>query len=158
MPRRNSLHARGRSVSTRATIEAMEGRTLLSTYTVTNTNDSGAGSLRQAILDANKTTAADTIKFAIGSGGAKTIAPKSALPAIAQPTLLDATTQPGFAGKPLIELSGASAGGGANGLKLTGSGVTVRGLVIDHFGGSGIFIYGKGGDKIAGNWIGVDKT
>ena len=49
-------------------MEAVEGRTLLSTFTVTTTNDSGAGSLRQAILDANKTSAVDTIKFAISSG------------------------------------------------------------------------------------------
>ncbi len=35
------------------------------TFTVTNTNDSGAGSLRQAILDANGTVAADNIVFAL---------------------------------------------------------------------------------------------
>ena len=34
---------------------------ILATYTVTNTSDSGAGSLRQAILDANANTGADTI-------------------------------------------------------------------------------------------------
>ena len=34
-------------------------------YIVTNTNDSGAGSLRQAIIDANATTADDTITFNI---------------------------------------------------------------------------------------------
>ena len=38
---------------------------LLATYTVTNTNDSGAGSLRQAILDANGNAGADTIEFNI---------------------------------------------------------------------------------------------
>ena len=37
----------------------------MATITVTNTNDSGAGSLRQAVLDANATFEADTIKFAI---------------------------------------------------------------------------------------------
>jgi hypothetical protein len=138
-------------------MEAVEGRTLLSTFTVTNTNDSGAGSLRQAILDANKTTAVDTIKFAIGSG-TKTISPKTHLPGVSQPAILDATTQPGFAGKPLIELNG-SAGGGSEGLKIIGGGVTIRGFVINRFAGSGIFIYkGSGNNKIVGNWIGVDKT
>ena len=34
------------------------------TYTVTNTNDSGIGSLRQAILDANANPGADLITFA----------------------------------------------------------------------------------------------
>ena len=38
---------------------------LLATYTVTNTDDSGAGSLRQAILDANGNAGADTIDFNI---------------------------------------------------------------------------------------------
>ncbi|MFM6190443.1 MAG: DUF4347 domain-containing protein [Planktothrix sp.] len=35
----------------------------LATFSVTNTNDSGAGSLRQAILDANAAAGADTINF-----------------------------------------------------------------------------------------------
>src|SRR5437773_5112186 len=146
MPRRCCFPARGHRVF----MESVESRVLLSTFAVTNTSDSGAGSLRQAILDANKTTAADTIKFAIGSG-AKTIAPRSRLPGIEQPTVLDATTQPGFSGKPLIELNGSNAGT-VDGLKLVGTGITVRGLIVNRFGGSGIFIYNKGGNKIAGNW------
>lgn len=34
-------------------------------FTVTNANDTGAGSLRQAILDASAASGADTIKFNI---------------------------------------------------------------------------------------------
>src|SRR5688500_10506331 len=94
--------ARATARATAVMMEAIEGRTMLSTYTVTNTNDTGAGSLRQAILDANKHLGTDTIAFKIGTG-LKTIAPKSYLPAINQPTIVDGTTQPGFAGKPLIE-------------------------------------------------------
>src|SRR5829696_3633886 len=70
---------------------------------VTNTNDTGAGSLRQAILDANAALGSDVITFSIDSG-AKTIKPNSALPTISETVLIDATTQPGFAGQPLIEL------------------------------------------------------
>src|SRR3989442_5833254 len=53
-------------------------------FVVTNTNDSGAGSLRQAILDANANGSGvvDTITFNISGGGVKTIIPSSALPAI----------------------------------------------------------------------------
>lgn len=138
-------------------IEALEGRQLMSTYTVTTANDSGGGSLRQAILDSNSHSGADTIKFAIGSG-AKTINLSSKLPAISDACNLDATTQPGYAGKPLIEINGANAGSTADGIKLTGTDITVRGLVINRFGGSGVFIYGKGGNKIAGCYIGTDRA
>lgn len=44
--------------------EALEARVVLSSLTVTNGLDSGPGSLRQAVLDANGTTGADTILFA----------------------------------------------------------------------------------------------
>ena len=39
------------------------------TYTVTNTNDSGAGSLRQAVLDANANAGVDTVNFAPALSG-----------------------------------------------------------------------------------------
>jgi hypothetical protein len=41
----------------------------MATFTVTTTNDSGAGSLRQAVLDANAAAGADDIVFAAGLGG-----------------------------------------------------------------------------------------
>src|SRR5439155_20415871 len=121
-----------------AMLETLEGRALLSTYTVTNTADAGAGSLRQAITDAANHAGADRIAFAIGSGGAKTISPASRLPGLSDGTNLDATTQLGYAGRPLITLDGSHAGSSADGLKIIGGGVTIRGVVVDHFGGSGI--------------------
>ena len=51
------------------------------TFTVTNLNDSGAGSLRQAVIDANAAAGADTINFAPSLGTA-TIALASMLPDI----------------------------------------------------------------------------
>ena len=124
-------------------------------FTVTNTNDSGAESLRQAILDANATAGEDSIAFTIAGSGVKTISPTSALPAITDPVLLDGTTQPGFAGTPLIELSGLNAGAGAHGLTITSSGSTVLGLNIDRFSGSGIVVTGTGstGNRIQSNQI-----
>ena len=47
-------------------LEVLEGRTLPSTFTVLNLADSGAGSLRQAIMDANASSGADVIDFAKG--------------------------------------------------------------------------------------------
>lgn len=43
------------------------------TFTVTNMDDSGAGSLRQAILDANANLGADTIAFQAGLTGMITL-------------------------------------------------------------------------------------
>ncbi|MEX1218161.1 MAG: hypothetical protein WEA11_06565 [Acidimicrobiales bacterium] len=43
-------------------------------FTVATTNDSGAGSLRQAIIDANASAGTDTITFAAGIAGTITLA------------------------------------------------------------------------------------
>ena len=88
-----------------------------------------------------------------------TITPTSSLPLITRPVTIDGTTQPGFAGTPIIELDGASAGTGVNGLTIedSGAGSTVRGLVIDRFNGNGIEL-DAGGNSIVGNFIGTDVT
>src|SRR5262249_30245641 len=67
----------------RARVFRLEDRTLLSTFLVDNTEDSGPGSLRQAILDADAATGrGNTIAFRIPGPGVQTIAPTSPLPAI----------------------------------------------------------------------------
>jgi len=53
--------------------EALESRQLLATFTVLNTNDAGAGSLRQAILDANALAGADVVQFADAAVGVITL-------------------------------------------------------------------------------------
>ena len=69
------------------------------TFTVTNTNDQGVGSLRQAILDANARAATfDTIAFNVSGTGPFRIAPTSFLPMVSDRVTIDATTQPGYAG------------------------------------------------------------
>src|SRR5438094_6829098 len=52
----------------RLRLEGLEDRMVPSAFTVLNTNDSGAGSLRQAVLDANANVGVDTIVFGDGSG------------------------------------------------------------------------------------------
>lgn len=47
----------------RLMMQPLEERAVPATYTVTNTDDSGTGSFRQAVLDANNNSGADTIDF-----------------------------------------------------------------------------------------------
>jgi hypothetical protein len=128
------------------------------TFTVTSVADSGSGSLRQALTDANATAGIDTINFSIGSG-AKQIIPTSPIPPIIHPVIIDATTQPGYAGVPLIELSGQGAGTGAVGVRITGgsgggSGSTVKGLIINRFNANGMFL-DSSNNTIQNNYIGT---
>jgi len=138
------------------------------TYPVTNTNDSGAGSLRQAMLDANAHGGLDTISFNIPGSGVHTIAPVTELPVITSPVIIDGFTQPGSSANTLttgdnavltIELNGASAGNGGSGLTLGANATAsiVRGLVINRFAGNGILIQSNG-NTIAGNFIGTNAT
>jgi hypothetical protein len=136
-------------------LESLENRMAPAIFTVTNTQDSGMGSLRQAILDANADPFVDTIAFSI-DGGAQTIRPASQLPALTKPVVVDGTTQPGYAGTPLIVLDGGSAGTSANGLTLTGGNSAVEGLVVNNFGGSGIVLSEFGGDSILGDYLGTN--
>ncbi|TMG52142.1 MAG: right-handed parallel beta-helix repeat-containing protein [Chloroflexi bacterium] len=125
-------------------------------FVVTNTADSGPGSLRQAILDANATPGPDTISFAIPGAGTHTISLLSPLPFVSDPAVIDATSQPGYAGTPLIELDGSAAGQNANGFDVLADN-TVRGFVINRFSGSGIFLHG-GSNLIAANYLGTDAS
>ena len=56
----------------------------------------------------------------------------SALPPITESALIDGTSQPGYAGEPLIVID-ASSSGMADGLTIAGPDVMVRGLVSDGF-------------------------
>jgi hypothetical protein len=102
-------------------------------FLVTTAADSGPGSLRQAILDSNATAGGNgTIAFAIPGDGLHTIALQSPLPAATTSVLIDGTTQHGYAGTPLIAID-PSAAGAPDGLAVSGSEVTVRGLATSAF-------------------------
>ena len=114
-------------------VELLEKRLNIATFIVANTLDSGSGSLRQAILDSNANVGPDLIAFNIGGGGVRTVSPASALPFVTDPVTIDGTTQPGFAGSPIIEVNGASAPSAGGGIVITAGNSTVRGLVINNF-------------------------
>jgi hypothetical protein len=57
------------------------------TFTVFNTNDGGAGSLRQAIISANANPGVDTINFNLPAG-VQTLTPGTPLPTITDPVII----------------------------------------------------------------------
>ncbi|MDQ5867549.1 MAG: CSLREA domain-containing protein, partial [Chloroflexota bacterium] len=112
--------------------------------------------LREAIQEANAVpvpSSYDTITFNIGTG-LQTITPASLLPDINDPVRIDGTTQPGYAGTPIIQLTGQQPNFG---LTLNTNNSTVMGLVINGFGGA-IYIIGGTGNLIQGNYIGTNPT
>src|SRR5262249_13476136 len=146
-PKRSRKAGRG---ALRPRVETLEDRLTPSTFIVSTTGDAGAGSLRAAISLANAHRGADRINFAIPTGDAGfvdanhngrfdagdywSITLGSALPAITETVQIDGRPRQG---RPVIELNGAAAGAGANGLVLEGHRhSTVNGLVINRFDGS----------------------
>ena len=128
------------------------------TFTVTNTADSGLGSLRWAITNANANPGTNTINFQINGAAPYSIALLSALPSVSNPwTIIDATTQTNYSGTPVVELNGASAGGSAVGLQLNSAFNTVKGLAINRFNSYGVVLSGAS-NVIQGNFIGTDTT
>jgi CSLREA domain-containing protein len=114
--------------------------------------------LRAAIDAANASPGSDLITFDIPPGGPQTITPIGGLPPIVSQVEIDGTTQPGYAGTPIIELDGTLAGP-ANGLELRGGASFVEGLAVNRFQSpsfAGILIQGPGGDVIRGNYVGTD--
>jgi hypothetical protein len=126
-------------------------------YTVTTTADSGPGSLRQAILNANAKPGSD-ITFEVAGSGPQTIQLLSPLPAITAGVTIDGSTEPGFAGAPLVVLDGSQAGAGTDGLTVASGFATIQDLVINHFSGDGVHVLSAGSALIAGNFIGTDAS
>ena len=128
---------------------------LLTTRTVTTSADSGAGSLRQAIIDANAAGPGDSIVFALASNNL-VIAPVTALPTITSALTIDGTS----AGSK-VQISGSLAGV-ADGLtfqNVTDAGTAVRNIVIRNFvNGTGIVIIGSNSVLVENSFIGSDIT
>jgi VCBS repeat-containing protein len=122
-----------------------------------NGGTDGQISLREALIASNNTAGVDTITFNISGTGVRTISITSQLPEITEAVVINGEAQPDFAGTPIIQLDGTTAGV-ADGLIISGGGSTVRGLIISNFAGNGITLSGLGGNIIESNWIGVDST
>lgn len=123
------------------------------TFTVSNLNNTGVGSLRQAITDANGAGGSDVIVFSV----AGTINLTFALPGISSPVSIDGTTAPGYVcGQPVITVSGG--GGSGNGLQLFGgaSGSSILALNLQRFQFNAIQLIGASNVTIQGCFIGTN--
>lgn len=132
--------------------------------------DSGPGTLRQALLDANAAPGSNGVSFAFTGSAPFVIHLLSPLPAIEDPVLIDGWSQLEFRGQPVIELDGSAAGGISPapldpfspasapavvvGLDLVAGGSEVRGLALNGFQ-IGLRVGGPGGNLIQGNFIGL---
>lgn len=142
------------------------------TYTVVHTADSGPGSLREAMTLAEQSSGSDTIVFDIPTSdngfdpatGTYKFRLQKGLPRLNEAVLIDGMTQPGFEGRPLLELD-FSQSSYCNGFEVLGGSTTIRGFIIhsltsgsDDQGGVGVAIQGSGGNIIEGNYFGTDAA
>lgn len=122
--------------------------------------------LRGAIEESNAFPGADAIHFDIPLGGVKTIAPNTQLPVVTAPVTIDGYTQNGASENTAargnnavlrIELDGSNAPPSLlpDGLLISASNCSIRGLVINRFGGEGVQLSGSN-NKVEGNFIGTD--
>src|SRR4051812_9699623 len=162
--RRGPWHRATRRCAVPTPIEAFEPRLLFTNFVVTTTADSGAGSLRQSIIDANANPADDDITFNIPGSSVRVINVLSPLPTITDNVTMDATGWPAYADnghKPVVEINGANAGAGAYGLRIASTdplaSSTVLGLIINGFSGNGVEITGDA-NYVAECYIGTDPT
>jgi uncharacterized repeat protein (TIGR01451 family) len=146
---------------------------------VDTTDESGPGSLRRAIEIANAggcSTSPCPIEFnvppsmqdvdgkwkivlsslseEVSSMGGSGASLGGELPPVTSAVIIDGTTQPGYAGVPLIEIDG---GGNFTGIELDGPASTLRGLAI-HNVETALVLGGQGGHTIEANYFGLPAT
>lgn len=119
------------------------------TFTVTNNGDSGPGTLRQAILDANGTLGSDVISF--GAPFNFNITLFTALPVISDPVFIDGPVS----GSPQIQINGNFVGGQGLLIAASAAGTVIKGLNIYSHSNQGILIAASN-VFIIGCYIGTD--
>lgn len=120
-------------------------------YVVTTTNNDGPGALASAINLANANPGPDAIHFAIPGTAPFNINWAMMNVLVTEALTIDATTQPGYAGSPVVRVSGS---GNTYGLRLTGGSTAIRGLAITQF--SSALSIEAVGNVVEGNYIGLD--
>jgi hypothetical protein len=144
----------------------LSGTAAADIFTVSTTADSGPGSLRQAIEDANALSGFDDIHFDIAGTGVQTIAPGTDLPAVTDPVNIDGYTQPGSSPNTnsvgalnsvlMIEIAGTPEV--ATGLSITAGSSVVTGLAIRGFSGANVLLASGSSNLVGGNYIGTSAA
>lgn len=129
--------------------ELLESRETPATLMVSTLADAGTGSLRQAILDANSMSGADTIDFSVAGTIALTSA---ALPAITDTVTIDGTSAPGFASAPVVEINAGGLGGLT--FKAGSAQSSIESLAIVNANGAGVTLDEKQ-IVLVGNYLGL---
>lgn len=129
-------------------------------FTVNTTDDTDDGactasncSLREAINAANSTAGFNGIYFNIPGSGVHIIETNTGFPEITDPVMIDATTQPGWAGTPLIELRSSWAQH-QTAISVHGGSSTIEGFSIVNFN-IGVEIKDNTNVWVVGNYIGI---
>jgi hypothetical protein len=126
-------------------LPALPAPAAASTFTVTNANDSGAGSLRECITAVNDNPGPHRIVFNIGGPGVQTIHLQSFLDTITNTVAIDGTTQPGysFINGPMIELDGTNAQGNGFIFLTSAPHSSVKGITFNRFPSSPVNFYAE---------------
>lgn len=139
--------------------------TMANQYPVTNTNNSGAGSLNDAISQANANPGLDTVTFNLPEDFSMTIALTSALPVITEGVFINGYSQPGSsAGTSVatrvirINIDGTGLPGNTNIFDINSTDVTIAGLAIYKSTRCGVQINNGAVAYVWGNYIGTDST
>lgn len=132
----------------------------LGVLTVTSAANSGAGTLRQALLDSNQTTNAEVIRFNVAGGCPATITLTTPLPTVTSPVTIDGFSQPGsspnesstaYDGVHCVKVRSGEA---SHALRLQPPAdrlQTVRGLQFEGFTDAQVIVEGAGSARVQGN-------
>jgi hypothetical protein len=144
----------GRLVSVHVAAFLIAGWAFGAEYTVTTISDTGVGSLRWAIGQANANAGPDTIRLKPELSG-QWIIPRTPLPAITATTsILGDTNADGI---PDLVVSGAQAGA-ADGLRVEADNCVVEGVAIANFAGNGIVLWYADGCIVRYCCVGVNAA
>ena len=119
--------------------------------------DAGGNSLREAIMLANGNPGADIIAFNIPGAGVHTITLLSDLPAIVEEVFIDGSTQPGYAGQPLIEINGNGIVNNVLEISAAATNTHISGLVINNSLQRGLYILAPD-SRVTACYIGTNAT